>query len=167
MFQKECCCFTLLLCLTQLKACQARLSLLFPSLDNHQVNLSACGIYYTAKHTEMLYAENAFAYSPGHCIVIVFEVSQLKGELMQLDNPGCGTYFCRLPSPLGQALRISGESSPAIGKLSKTTRPVIDLGSDKCVRIPLWEAVKVWLVQTSLATVTKSFQLWLSCSLVD
>lgn len=68
---------------------------------------------------------------------MAFEVSQLKGELRQFDNPGCGTYFCRPPSPFGQALSISGESRPAIGKLSKTTRPLIDLGSDKCVRILL------------------------------
>lgn len=34
--------------------------------------------------------------------MIVFEVSQLKGEPTQLDNPGCGTYFYRLPSLLAR-----------------------------------------------------------------
>lgn len=64
---------------------------------------------------------------------------------------------------LSEFLRVVGQ---LLGN-SKIAQPLIDLGSGKCIRIPLRKAVESWLVQTSSATVTKSFQLWLNCSLVD
>lgn len=71
----------------------------------------------------------------------------------------CPASLARLSEFLGVVDQLLGNS--------KIARPLIDLGSDKCIRIPLWKAVEIWLVQTSSAAVRKSSQLWLSCSLVD
>ena len=68
---------------------------------------------------------------------------------------------------LCQALSISTDNRSAIRKVREPTRTLIDLGNDKCVRIPLWEAMEIWLVQTSLATVEKSFSIVVSSLLAD